>query len=120
MLEIVCVPIIVFLVFSIMEIYKKLIAKNNETLIRIIPIIAFAIGVILGVILGIICFYAYSEIITATDIGTAILIGGVSGLSTTGFNQVFKQMRKFGVDVKETEEINGENSDNSFIDSDNS
>ena len=116
MLEIVCVPIIVFLVFSIMEIYKKLIAKNNETLIRIIPIIAFAIGVILGII----CFYVYSEIITATNIGTAILIGGVSGLSTTGFNQVLKQIRKFGVDVKETEEVNGENSDNSFIDSDNS
>lgn len=97
MLEIVCVPIIVAFVFVLMEIYKKFIAKENETLIRIIPIIA---GVI-GIIAGIICFYAWPNIISATNIGTAMLIGGASGLSATGCNQIFKQLKKFGVDVKE-------------------
>ena len=97
MLEIICVPVIVSLVFSIMELYKRFIAKDKETLIRIIPII----GGVLGIIAGIVCFYAFPTIISATNIWTAILIGGASGLSATGCNQIFKQLSKFGVDVKE-------------------
>ena len=34
---------------------------------------------------------------------TAILVGGASGLSATGCNQIFKQISKFGVYVKEVE-----------------
>lgn len=102
MLEIVCVPAIVSLVFSLMAIYKKFIAKDKETLIRIIPII----GCVIGIIAGIICFYACPVIIAATNIWTAILIGGASGLSATGCNQIFKQLSKFGIDVKENKEDN--------------
>lgn len=100
MLEVICVPVIVSLVFSIMELYKKFIAKDKETLIRIIPII----GCVIGIITGIVCFYAFPAIISASNIWTAILIGGASGLSATGCNQIFKQLRKFGVDVKELED----------------
>lgn len=99
MLEIICVPVIVALVFSIMEIYKKFIARENETLIRIIPII----GCVLGIVAGIVCFYAFPTIISATNIWSAILIGGASGLSATGCNQIFKQLAKFGIKVKEEE-----------------
>lgn len=97
MLEIICVPVIVSLVFSIMEVYKKLIAKEKETLIRIIPII----GCIVGIIIGIVCFYAFPSLISANNLFTAILIGGASGLSATGCNQIFKQLLKFGIDIKE-------------------
>lgn len=99
MLEIICVPVIVALVLSIMEIYKKFIARENETLIRIIPII----GCVLGIVAGIVCFYAFPTIISATNIWSAILIGGASGLSATGCNQIFKQLAKFGIKVKEEE-----------------
>lgn len=99
MLEIVCVPVIVALVFTIMELYKKFIAKDKETLVRIIPLIACA----LGIVLGIVCFYAFPSIISASNIWTAILIGGASGLSATGCNQIFKQLRKFGINVSEVE-----------------
>lgn len=97
MLEIICVPIIVSLVFTIMEIYKVFIAKENEKLIRIIPLIACVVGVILGII----CFYTFPTIISASNLLTAILIGGSSGLSATGCNQIFKQLKKFGIDIKE-------------------
>ncbi len=100
MLEIICVPVIVSLVFSLIEIYKVLIAKQNETLKRIIPII----GGVLGIIAGIVCFYAFPSIISASNIWTAILIGGASGLSATGCNQIFKQLAKFGIDVKEVKD----------------
>lgn len=99
MIEIICVPVIVALVFVVMEIYKKYIAKENETMIRIIPLIACG----LGIVLGIVCFYAFPAIISATNLLTAILIGGASGLSATGCNQIFKQLKKFGIDVKEIE-----------------
>ena len=99
MLEIICVPVIVSLVFGLMEVYKVLIAKakNKETLIRIIPIIAC----VLGVAFGILFYYVCPSIVAATNIWTAILIGGASGLSATGCNQIFKQLKKFGIDVKE-------------------
>lgn len=108
MLEIICVPVIVSLVFGLMEAYKVLIAKakNKETLIRIIPIIACVTGIAFGILF----YYVCPSIVAATNIWTAILIGGASGLSATGCNQIFKQLKKFGIDVKEIE--NKENDDN--------
>lgn len=106
MLEIVCVPIITALVFAIVEIYKKYVAKDKKVLVAIIPIIAGA----LGVVLGIICFYALPFMISATNLGVAMLIGGASGLSATGCNQIFKQLKKYGIEVKEVEvENDGKN-----------
>lgn len=100
MIEIICVPVIVALVFVIMEIYKKFIAKENKILIAIIPII----GAVLGIVFGIVCFYAIPSIIPATNVLTAILIGGASGLSATGYNQIFKQLKKYGIEIKEINE----------------
>ena len=103
MLEIVCVPVITILVFALMEIYKRYIAKDKKVLVAIIPIIAGA----LGIVFGIVCFYAFPDIISATNLGVAILIGGASGLSATGCNQIFKQLKKYGIEVKTVEvEIN--------------
>ena len=103
MLEIICVPVIVSLVFALMELYKKYIAKGNEKLIRIIPIIAC----ICGIIAGIICYFAFPSLIAATNLFTAILVGGASGLSATGCNQIFKQLNKYGIDVKEVDKNEG-------------
>jgi len=98
-MNIICVPAIVSLVFSIMEIYKKIASKtkHEENLLRLIPIVS----AVLGVVGGIVCFFAFPAIIAATDGVTAALIGGASGLSATGCNQVFKQLHKYGIQVKE-------------------
>ena len=50
MLEIICVPVIVAIVYALMSIYKTYIAKDNEKLIRFIPLIGGGIGVILGIV----------------------------------------------------------------------
>ena len=58
--------------------------------------------------LGIVAFYALPSIIPAHDIFTAILIGASSGLSATGMNQIFKQLKKTPViepEVKGSKEI---------------
>lgn len=43
---------------------------------------------------GIICFYFIPSIIPATNVIVAIIIGGASGLTATGTNQIFKQINK--------------------------
>ena len=103
MLEVICVPVIVALVFVLMEVYKKYIAKENEKLIRFIPLIALGLGVVFGIVF----YYAFPTLISASNLFIAILVGGASGLSATGCNQIFKQLKKFGIDVKEVKNDEG-------------
>ncbi len=98
-MQIICVPIIVSAVVCIMQAYKKFIAKSNEILSRIIPILAL----VLGGVLGILCYYIFPTIIMANSWYMAIIVGAASGLSATGCNQIFKQLKKFGIEVKEVD-----------------
>lgn len=93
--EILSVPAIVSVVYGALTVYKKAV-EGKEKLIKIIPVLAAVIGIILGII----AYYAMPEIIAADNIFTAILIGGASGLAATGTNQIFKQLIN-NSDVKE-------------------
>ena len=88
-LELISVPAIVIVVYFIIEIIKKCVG-NNEKFKRFIPLIATAIGVICGVV----CFFALPSIIPASNVVVAIVIGGASGLTATGTNQIIKQLGK--------------------------
>jgi uncharacterized membrane protein len=96
LIQIASVPAITGIVFSAMEIYKRIIGKH-EALIRLIPIIS----IILGIILGIAAFFCFKSIMPADNILTAILVGAASGAAATGTNQIFKQILKFLTDKKE-------------------
>lgn len=87
LIEVVSVPIIVSIVYGALALYKHIV-DGKEKFIKIIPVIA----AVLGVVLSIIAFYAAPAIIAADNIFTAILIGGASGLAATGTNQIFKQL----------------------------
>ncbi|MDR1940020.1 MAG: phage holin family protein [Clostridiales bacterium] len=89
-MEIASVPAIVALTYFFVNLYKSHVAKDKETLLKIIPIIA----AVLGVIIGIIALYAAPEYMPTDNILTAMLIGGASGLASTGANQVVKQLGK--------------------------
>jgi hypothetical protein len=89
LLQIVAVPVISAIVYGALALYKYAV-NGKEPLIRVIPVIA----VILGVVLGIVAFFATPDIIAADNVFTAILIGGASGLAATGTNQIFKQLTK--------------------------
>ena len=88
-LELISVPAIVIVVYFIIEIIKKCVG-NNEKFKRFIPLIATAIGAICGVV----CFFALPSIIPASNVVVAIVIGGASGLTATGTNQIIKQLGK--------------------------
>lgn len=88
-LELVSVPAIAAVVYWVVNLIKYIVGEN-ETFKRFIPLIA----TVLGVVSGVVCFYALPSIIPATNLLVAIVIGGASGLTATGANQVLKQLTK--------------------------
>ncbi len=95
-MELISVPIIMAIVYGIIEAIK-LPFKHNEKFASFIPLIAGLIGIILGIT----AYYTVPEIITTHNVMYAILIGLCSGLSATGCNQVVKQMTNYVTDKKE-------------------
>ena len=94
-LELISVPAIAAVVYWVVNLIKYIVGEN-ETFKRFIPLIATALGVVSGVV----CFYVLPSIIPATNFLVAIVIGGASGLTATGANQVLKQLTKGDNDGK--------------------
>lgn len=88
-LNLISIPAIAAIVYWVINIIKHAVGEN-EKFKKFIPLIAAA----LGVICGIICYYAVPSIIPAPNIVVAIVIGGASGLTATGANQIIKQLGK--------------------------
>lgn len=88
-LELISIPAIAAIVYWVINLLKYTF-DNSEKFKRLIPITA----AILGGILGAVCFYALPSVVPADNILIAIVIGGASGLSSTGANQVLKQLTK--------------------------
>ena len=85
-LELISVPAIATIVYWVMNIIKYAV-QDNEKFKRFIPLISAALGAVLGVV-------ALPSIIPASNVCIAILIGGASGLTATGTNQIIKQLGK--------------------------
>lgn len=98
-LELISVPAIAAIVYWVINIIKYAV-KDNETFKRFIPLIAAGLGAVLGVV----AFYAVPSIIPAANVVVAIVIGGASGLTATGANQIIKQLEK-----KDGEDNDGKN-----------
>lgn len=88
-LNLISVPAIAAIVYWVINIIKHTVGEN-EKFKKFIPLIAAA----LGVVCGIVCYYAVPSIIPAPNIVVAIVIGGASGLTATGTNQIIKQLGK--------------------------
>ena len=89
-IEVMSVPGIVAIVYLMISLYKQHIAKGREKYLKVIPIIAC----VLGIIIGSLCYIIEPNVIPAQNLVIAILIGAASGLSATGTNQIFKQLNK--------------------------
>lgn len=82
------VPIIVVCCYIIGEIYKVLF-KNKQEAYKLIPVLVS----ITGGLLGIFIYLTNKEmILNASNIWIALGIGIVSGASSTGTNQIVKQL----------------------------
>lgn len=88
-LSAVSIPAIAAIVYWIINLIKYT-TKNNESFMRFIPLISAGLGVICGVV----AFFAVPGVMPTDNIIVAIVIGGASGLTATGFNQIIKQVQK--------------------------
>lgn len=68
--------------------------NGNEKVKRFIPLGA----AVLGAICGVVVYFAVPDVKLSENLILSILIGGASGLTATGFNQILKQLRKTSED----------------------
>lgn len=85
MMELVSIPSVMIISYLVTEIFKLWIKKK-----KYLPLVAG----ISGLILGIIIYYIEPEILNTSNIFTSMAKGIVSGLASTGSNEIIKQMRK--------------------------
>ena len=86
------VPIIVVCCYIVGEIYKVLF-KNKQEAYKLIPILV----AILGGLLGVLIYFTNPEmVLNADNVWVALGVGIVSGASSTGTNQIIKQIFKKG------------------------
>ncbi len=89
-MESLSVPIIVIICYLIGEIYK-VVYKDKSELYKLIPIILSLVGGVIGVLM----YVTNKEMIfNASNVWVALEIGIVSGASSTGANQIIKQILK--------------------------
>ena len=88
-MEYISIPSIVVLCYLAGE-FVKLITKKNELVKRLMPV---TVG-ILGAILGALIFIYYPTYIMVNTIFEAMALGVISGLASTGSNQILKQLLK--------------------------
>ena len=87
-MEFTSVPIIILICYVIGEVYKYLFKKKKKTY-KFIPILLS----ISGGLLGILIYLTNKEMMmNASNIWVALGIGIVSGASSTGTNQIIKQL----------------------------
>lgn len=87
-MEFTSIPIIVLVCYVIGEVYKFLFRKKQENY-KFIPIFLS----ICGGILGILIYFTNKEMLmNANNLWIALGIGMVSGASSTGTNQIIKQL----------------------------
>ena len=88
MVEIVSVPIIVTIVYVVDALLKY--TFGNEQFNRFIPLASC----ILGIIFGVMAFLFVPDVMPTDNFFVAVVLGASSGLSATGFHQIFKQLKK--------------------------
>lgn len=94
MMEMMSIPVITIVCYLIGEFFKLVILRKKKSY-KYIPIIVGGIGGALGLI---IYFISPELLFNTTNPFMAIAIGIVSGLASTGGNELIKQILKKGKD----------------------
>ena len=88
-LPLICIPVIATIVYWVIELIKYT-TNNNEKFKRFIPLTA----ALLGAILGVGSVYLAPDVVPATNVLVALILGASSGFTAVGVNQTIKQLGK--------------------------
>lgn len=88
-MEIITIPIITAIVYTIIEIVK-IATKNPDILKRFTPMLAC----VLGVVCALIAYFFIPDVLPTNNGVAAIVIGGASGLASTGIYENIKNLFK--------------------------
>lgn len=89
-MEITSIPVIAIICYLVGEFFKLVILKKKSRY-KYVPVIVGSIGGVLGLM---IYFISPELLFNATNPFTAITIGIISGLASTGGNELVKQILK--------------------------
>lgn len=88
LLEVLCVPIIMAIVYAVMAVYKRIVRKQSVVLVRITPLWA----ALLGTLLGIYGYYRVPCLMLGNNLFVALVVGLACGLAAVGFHQIGVQL----------------------------
>lgn len=86
------IPAVCTIVYAIIEFIKYLFKNKVYKFKKYIPIVSC----VLGAIITLIAFLIEPELVPVVSWYSALLVGGASGLSAVGVNQIKKQIQKQG------------------------
>ncbi len=86
------IPAVCGIVYAAIEFIKYLFGAKVEKFKKYIPIVSCVIGAIIALVV----FFVSPEIVPVANWYSALLVGGASGLSAVGVNQIKKQIQKQG------------------------
>lgn len=94
-------PFIIIVVYIVAEIYKRIFTKKTAYK-NWLPIICAVLGGVIGYLIY--RFYPQGIVQYADNAIGAIGNGAFSGLAATGCNQIYKQIKKFKLELFEPED----------------
>ena len=86
------IPVVCAIVYGVIEFVKYLFGSKVDKFKKYIPIVAC----LLGAIVVLVTHFISPEVVPVANWYSALLVGGASGLSAVGINQIKKQMKKQG------------------------
>jgi putative flippase GtrA len=86
-MEIIIMPVITAIVYAVIEIIKTA-SQESQKLKRFIPLLAC----VLGVISALVAFFCVPEALPTNNMVIACVIGGASGLASTGLYENVKNI----------------------------
>lgn len=87
-MELASIPIIVVICYLIGEIYK-VIFRNKTEIYKYIPLLLGILGGIIGVLMY---MFSKNTLLGVNSIFDSFILGVISGFTSTGTNQVIKQL----------------------------
>ena len=82
------IPVVCTVVYGIIEFLKYFFFSKNEIFKRFIPLISTVIGAVITLV----AFFVCPDLIPVSAWYSALIVGGASGLSAVGINQIKKQI----------------------------